>query len=1046
MDVQALHSCFASTLDADVNKRHEAEIQLKQAEQAPGFINGCLDIVLEPQVNGAIKVAAAIYLKNKVIRYWKPYDPNIQYKLDPEEKQTFRSRLIPAISKAPTHVRPTLVHALGAIVGKDFPDDWPDLVDITLKLFQSDSVEDVSTGASCLLEISRHYRYTTNETRKNLDKVIDTAFPGVLNIANSLVNETSQQAGSLLRDIIKTYKMATYHVLPVALQQPENLVGWGNLFLNVIKKDLPEDVLSGTDDDEREIHPWVKCKKWSLANFYRLFSRYANHFTIKKGEDSSYREFAQYFTDNMAPEILKVYFEQIQLWVDNKIWLGNACLFQILSFFEQCITVKSTWEIIKPHVNTLISHVIFPLLCPTDNDLELFEDEPQEYINKHIDMLDDTMSPDIAATNLLLILVKRKRKVVFNPLLQFVQSVVNKHLESPQDLAVSREKEGALRMMGAIAYMVLNKNSPIVNMMEDFLVQYVFPDFSSNFGFLRARACEFLNAYAETKFKNVENISYAYQMVLKCMNDEHLPVQVEAALALQPLIGHEDVRIALSSRIPEVMQHLLDLGNKVDIDAISGIMEEFVEVFSHQLTPFAVQLAQQLTDQFMRIASEMVEKQNISPEELSNLDNINPDEKVMAGLGILSTLTSLLLALDNASEIVTKLESVLMPIFVTVLEQDLSEFYTEVFGLIENCTFGLKKITPDMWGVFRLMYKSYQGAGVDFLDEMLPCFENFIQYGAYDMSNSPELQNGMFTVIKDIMTDEDNLGATDRTIACSLIQLMLLSLKEGNSIDQYVPEFLNMVMTRIKTDSSKLKNIAYCVSLLEVVIASFNYNSQATLQYLESNQFTGEFFTLWFNKMNHFTRVYDKKLSAMAILSIISLPADNIPASIQSNLPQLTAGLLTIMSSIPEALAKKAAIAKEFESYDHNFGDDDGDYYDDDENDWDDDDDEQEGGALPGISSKEINNNSSAEEYLDFLEQETSKYGYFDDDDEELEEEPLVENILDSVNVDKLFRDIFMNLSSNDSSRYQLITSELGDNDQSVIQEIITRSDEQQKS
>lgn len=210
MDVEALHTCFASTLDADINNRRHAELQLRQGEQAPGFINGCLDIVLEPQVSPAVKVAAAVYLKNKVVRFWAPIDGSTPYKVGPEEKPAFRERLIPALSKVPPHIRSILVNALAAIVNKDFPGNWPELIDITLKLFQSNDVDSISTGATCLLEICRHYRWMTGDSRKPLDDVINTTFPGVLNIANSLVNETSQQAGSLLRDIIKTYKMATF--------------------------------------------------------------------------------------------------------------------------------------------------------------------------------------------------------------------------------------------------------------------------------------------------------------------------------------------------------------------------------------------------------------------------------------------------------------------------------------------------------------------------------------------------------------------------------------------------------------------------------------------------------------------------------------------------------------------------------------------------------------------------------------------------------------------------------------------------------------------
>jgi hypothetical protein len=46
--------------------------------------------------------------------------------------------------------------------------------------------------------------------------------------------------------------------------------------------------------------------------------------------------------------------------------------------------------------------------------------------------------------------------------------------------------------------------------------------------------------------------------------------------------------------LPFIMQELLSLTNEIDIDTLANVMEEFVEVFAEQLTPFAVQLCTQL--------------------------------------------------------------------------------------------------------------------------------------------------------------------------------------------------------------------------------------------------------------------------------------------------------------------------------------------------------------------------------------------------------------------------------------------------------------------
>jgi len=65
-------------------------------------------------------------------------------------------------------------------------------------------------------------------------------------------------------------------------------------------------------------------------------------------------------------------------------------------------------------------------------------------------------------------------------------------------------------------------------------------------------------------------------------------------LALQPLIRHDFIRKSMQQNIADIMQQLLKLANEVDVDALSNVMEEFVEVFASELTPFAVQLTEQL--------------------------------------------------------------------------------------------------------------------------------------------------------------------------------------------------------------------------------------------------------------------------------------------------------------------------------------------------------------------------------------------------------------------------------------------------------------------
>lgn len=1022
MDTNALHRCFEATLQADPNIRMEAEIQLKNAECTPGFIVGCLDIVMEPQVSDSVKTAAVVYLKNKVERYWDPLSP-VHSPISDSEKPVFRQRLIPALVKVSPHCRTLLTKVLNIIVARDFPSKWPEFLEVTLSLFQNGDLDSTRAGLTCLLEICKYYRWTTGENRKGLDKVVSSSFSGVLAIGNSLVPESNNAAGEMLKEVLKIYKSATFQELPKELQDPKNLADWGNLMLSVIRKDFPEDTLKLSEED-RESNSWVKCKKWAFANLYRLFYRYASPRKVTSSKNSQYSDFAQNFISNYVPEILKVYFEQIDLWVHGKIWLGRASLYNILAFLEECINYKATWVLVKPHVEIIISHVVFPLLCTSDNDIETFESDPEEYIHKHIDVYEENPTPDTAATNFLITLIRKRSKSSLPNLLQFVQGIVSNHIQNTQDLALARQQEGALRIMGSIAHLVLTKNSPIADNMEPFIVQYVFPDFSSPHGFLRARACQFLNLYAEVNFEKIDNISFAYQNILKCLEDEHLPVQIEAALTLQPMVKHDDVRAALSDRIPEVMTRLLDLANRIDIDAIAGVIEEFVEVFSEQLTPFAVDLGRKMCDQLMRLLTELSEQQNADIDS-SNFDDNAHEDKTMTALGVLTTISTLLLAIDNASVVVLELEIILKPVILIILNERMSEFYTEVFGIIDNCTYCLKTISPTMWSLFPELHVVFKDDAMDFLSDFSPCLDNYLQYGAKEISETPELSAIFYDIFQAVMNERKRLGEEDRSIACSVGQRFLLSLK--GHVDQYVPLILKTVISILSGDISGIKNVPYLINMLEVILASLCYNAQATLSILEADSFTQQFFTLWFNNMEKFCRVYDLKLVTLGMLSLFVLDDSVLPPAINSNLGQISKGLVSVVGRLPEAIKHREELDKDFDaSEDYGKSDD----LFDDWNDAEEDDDEE--GDDEG--------HSNAKEYLDFLDTETSHFqehlsGGFYSTLHGLEEEPLAETILDSVNPFSAVKDTFMRLQETNAARYQVLTANYTPEEIKIIDE-----------
>src|SRR5690606_13218525 len=126
-----------------------------------------------------------------------------------------------------------------------------------------------------------------------------------------------------------------------------------------------------------------------------------------KGEDAV--RFAKNFINNIAPEIMKHYLQEIEKWVAKTAWLSRPCLSYTLIFLDESVKPKEMWVHLKPHLSNLVTHFVFPILCLTEDDLEKFEDEPQEYLHRKLGYFEDASTPDVAGVNFLVNLTKNRR-------------------------------------------------------------------------------------------------------------------------------------------------------------------------------------------------------------------------------------------------------------------------------------------------------------------------------------------------------------------------------------------------------------------------------------------------------------------------------------------------------------------------------------------------------------------------------------------------------------------------------------------------------------
>ena len=270
----------------------------------------------------------------------------------------------------------------------------------------------------------------------------------------------------------------------------------------------------------------------------RLYNTYGSPAHLPSSR-THLKPFAQNFESHFAPEIFKSYLRCIEGYVGGHVWMSRRCCRFVLEFLEDCVKPKKMWQLLQPHLDLLISRFVFPCMCLTDEEVEQFDEDPVEYCRAHFgDFVEDWFSsPITAAISFLQVLAKLRKSVTLMPLLNNVNQIVAAY---PAERS-AREKDGALRMLSCLAPLVV-KTKGIGNMMQDFFISYVFPEFSSKVGHLRVRALDMVEKFeeADMEWPDSKRLTEMFNMVMVCVTDEALPVRVQAALALPELVRYNE--------------------------------------------------------------------------------------------------------------------------------------------------------------------------------------------------------------------------------------------------------------------------------------------------------------------------------------------------------------------------------------------------------------------------------------------------------------------------------------------------------------------------
>lgn len=131
-------------------------------------------------LHSATRQACAVYLKNTV---FKSYSVDASRRPDQavvhdSDRQALKSAILPLLSSSPSRsITLQLSAALKIVVARDYPEQWPGLLDEVKRMLGSNEIREVASGCVASLEVIRAFRYVilSSKAVRMLKGFVDSA-------------------------------------------------------------------------------------------------------------------------------------------------------------------------------------------------------------------------------------------------------------------------------------------------------------------------------------------------------------------------------------------------------------------------------------------------------------------------------------------------------------------------------------------------------------------------------------------------------------------------------------------------------------------------------------------------------------------------------------------------------------------------------------------------------------------------------------------------------------------------------------------------------
>jgi hypothetical protein len=780
----------------------------------PGYLSTLLQIVANASVPVEIQHAAVLRFKNLVGQHWRFAPENDQYFSD-QDKEVVKANIYETIVHQRNQlIRVQLCEAVYFIAQRDFPDKWSTLLPQVATGFQGQDLARTYASVSVLYQIFKRYRHKVDEMSDQVDALVSEIFPPLLQMFQHFAPHDSPEAIEMCRMVSKCFRVVNEYHLPQHLAKPKVIDAWVSVFLAYVAKPEPAELLN-RDSDARINHPYWKCLKTICKLLVRLYQRYGQ----PEYSDEKYKKFATTFVKEQAPRLQNSFLALLEKQAAGA-FLSARVLNSTFQIFNVAITQATLFKLLKKKLDFLIFTSIFSCLALKEEDLRLWHEDPQEFINRETDITTEFHDPRVAATNLLIDLVRTRTAQTLDRVLNVIGETLAAYSQAPTDAGLIVKKDVVMRAFGSLSELLVQK-SEHKSTIEHVLVVHAIADLTHSNGFLRARASWVLCRFSNVEFTDKQHYVQMVQGVYNLLTDRELPVKMEACSAIAAIIRCASQLEPFRPLIPGIIGAFFQIIDEIGKEDVVDIFDSLIEKFGDEISPYAQQLVERMVQIFM---------------SLVNAD-VDDDDAICTAMSCMRAVNTVLHSLSQLPHLYASLEPICALAINAVFSAQAMDFFDDILETITCFTYYPKKISDYMWSLFPVILQAFNDYAFDYISSMIHCIDNYICIGSERFVASKDLLEGTMSMCQKIFNTE---GMEVETQYASKIVETLFAACIGR-IDSYYSGLFRMLVGRLLKSNSNSLNFL----LLNGVATAAHYNPQLFLAECVATNSTVALFNVW---------------------------------------------------------------------------------------------------------------------------------------------------------------------------------------------------------